>query len=64
MVYPPLKDLTPLRTWTGLRLKTPDHQPLSLRLTDKHYFFGAMAGQGFLCAFHLAESLAQQLFSD
>ncbi|MEZ4631163.1 MAG: FAD-dependent oxidoreductase [Deinococcales bacterium] len=61
---PPLKDLTPLRTWTGLRLKTPDHQPLSLRLTDKHYFFGAMAGRGFLCAFHLAESLAQQLFSD
>lgn len=47
--------------WTGVRAKREDNQPLIRELEPKLWFYGALAGRGFLCSAYLSRQLAQRL---
>ena len=57
----PLKDTELLSVWTGVRAKKEDNQPLVTELEPDLWFYGALAGRGFLCAAYLSRRLARQL---
>ena len=57
----PLKNAEPLSVWTGVRAKREDNQPLVTELEPNLWFYGALAGRGFLCAAYLSRQLARQL---
>ena len=59
----PLKNADLLSTWTGVRAKREDNQPLVVELEPHLWFYGALAGRGFLCSAHLSRQLAQRLTS-
>ena len=58
---PALKEATLSSVWTGVRAKTEDNVPMIKEVRRNVWFFGALAGRGFLCAAHLAEGLAEDL---
>ena len=58
---PSLKGAGLVSSWTGVRAKTADNRPIVREVRPNVWFFGALAGRGFLCAAHLAERLAEQL---
>ncbi len=47
--------------WHGVRAKTSDNLPLVRELQPGLWFAGALAGRGFLCAAHVAETLRADL---
>ena len=49
--------------WTGVRAKAEDNRPVVQEMRKGVWFFGALAGRGFLCTAHLAEGLAETLVS-
>lgn len=60
-----VKDLAPARlasVWTGVRAKREGNEPLMRELEAGLWFYGALAGRGFLCASYLSRRLTQQLF--
>ena len=57
----PLRDADLASIWTGVRAKKEDNQPLVQELRPGLWFFGALAGRGFLCSAFLAKQLAAQL---
>ena len=59
-----LKDADLLSVWTGVRAKREDNQPLVTELCPNLWFYGALAGRGFLCAAYLSRQLAQRLVQD
>ena len=59
---PSLKGAGLVSSWTGVRAKTADNRPIVREVRPSVWFFGALAGRGFLCAAHLAERLAEQLY--
>ena len=56
-----LKEAQLISQWTGVRAKRKDNQPLICELRDGLWFYGALAGRGFLCSAHLSRQLAQKL---
>ena len=59
-----VKDLAKARlasVWTGVRAKREGNEPLVRELEAGLWFYGALAGRGFLCASYLSRRLAQQL---
>ncbi len=60
-----VKDLARARltsVWTGVRAKREGSEPLVEELEPGLWFYGALAGRGFLCAPYLSRRLARQLF--
>ena len=55
---PALRDAQIVDTWTGVRLKRPGNRPLVREVGDGAWFFGALAGRGFLCGAREAERVA------
>lgn len=49
--------------WTGVRAKQEGNEPLVCELEPRLWFFGALAGRGFLCAPLLSRRLARRLLS-
>lgn len=47
--------------WSGVRVKQPGNRPLVTQLAPGVWFFGALAGRGFLCAYEEAQVFARQL---
>jgi sarcosine oxidase subunit beta len=47
--------------WSGVRVKQPGNRPLVTQCVPGVWFFGALAGRGFLCAYQEAQMLARQL---
>lgn len=47
--------------WSGVRVKQPGNRPLVTQLAPGVWFFGALAGRGFLCAYQEAQVFARQL---
>ena len=58
---PALKEAELSSVWTGVRAKAADNLPVVKEVRRGVWFFGALAGRGFLCAAHLAEGLAERL---
>ena len=58
---PALKEAELASVWTGVRAKTADNMPVVKEVRKNVWFFGALAGRGFLCAAYLAEGLAEEL---
>ena len=58
---PALREAAHVFTWTGVRAKTEDHTPLVEELSPDIWFFGALAGRGFLCSARLSRKLAEAL---
>ena len=58
---PALKEAELVSVWTGVRAKTEDNVPVIKEVRKGVWFFGGLAGRGFLCAAHLAEGLAERL---
>ena len=58
---PALKEAQLVSVWTGVRAKTEDNAPVVKEVREGVWFFGGLAGRGFLCAAHLAEGLAERL---
>ena len=58
---PALKEAAHVSTWTGVRAKTEDNAPLVQERSPKLWFFGALAGRGFLCSALLSRRLAEAL---
>ena len=59
-----VKDLGEARlasVWTGVRAKQEGNEPLVAELEPDLWFYGALAGRGFLCASYLSRRLAQRL---
>lgn len=50
-----LADADIVNTWSGMRAKRPDNQPLIIQLNPNIWFFGALGGRGFLCSYYLAQ---------
>lgn len=47
--------------WSGVRAKTEDNTPVVMELQPGLWFYGGLAGRGFLCAAYLSGQLAQKL---
>ncbi len=58
---PALKGAERVSSWSGVRAKAQDNMPIVQEVHSNMWFFGALAGRGFLSAAHLAENLAEQL---
>lgn len=58
---PALKRAERVSVWTGVRAKAEDNMPVIREVRSGVWFFGGLAGRGFLCAAHLAEGLAERL---
>ncbi len=58
---PTLKDVKRISNWSGVRAKQEDNEPLVREIEPNLYFFGALGGRGFLCAYYLAKQLVTQL---
>ncbi len=58
---PALREAAHVSTWTGVRAKTANNAPLIQELSPGLWFFGALAGRGFLCAARLSRKLAEAL---
>lgn len=58
---PALADAARVSHWSGVRAKRDGHRPWAARLEPGVWFFGALAGRGFLCAADEAERLAERL---
>lgn len=58
---PMSRDAPHLSTWTGVRAKTEDNTPLLEELAPGLWFFGALAGRGFLCSAFFSRRLAARL---
>lgn len=58
---PALKTAGQSSVWTGVRAKADDNQPLVEQIEPNIWFFGALAGRGFLCSAHLSRQLAETL---
>ena len=58
---PALKEAAQVSTWTGVRAKTENNIPLVQELSPNIWFFGALAGRGFLCSARLSRRLAEAL---
>ena len=58
---PALKEAELVSVWTGVRAKREDNMPVVAEVRKNVWFFGALAGRGFLCAAYLAEGLAEEL---
>lgn len=54
---------TRLSSWHGVRVKRLSGEPVARRLYADVYYFGALAGRGFLRATSMAERLADQLLA-
>jgi glycine/D-amino acid oxidase-like deaminating enzyme len=52
---PTLRDAKRISTWSGVRAKQENNEPLVKELEPNLWFFGALGGRGFLCAYHLAK---------
>jgi glycine/D-amino acid oxidase-like deaminating enzyme len=61
---PALKDAKRISTWSGVRAKQEDNEPIIKELEPNLFFFGALGGRGFLCAYHLAKQLAERLITE
>jgi glycine/D-amino acid oxidase-like deaminating enzyme len=59
---PALKGAKRISTWSGVRAKQENNEPLIRMLEPNLYFFGALGGRGFLCAHHLAKQFAKDFF--
>jgi glycine/D-amino acid oxidase-like deaminating enzyme len=55
---PSLEQAERVSVWTGVRARTDDNVPLVTELRPNLWFFGGLAGRGFLCAAYLSEQLA------
>ena len=58
---PAVKDASLVSQWSGTRTKQSNNQPLIKPLRKHLWFYGALAGRGFLCAAYLSRRLAAQL---
>ena len=58
---PALEEAELSAVWTGVRAKAENNMPVIQEVREGVWFFGALAGRGFLCAAHLAEGLAERL---
>jgi glycine/D-amino acid oxidase-like deaminating enzyme len=58
---PALKDAQRISSWSGVRAKQENNEPIIKELEPNLFFFGALGGRGFLCAYHLAKQLAENL---
>jgi glycine/D-amino acid oxidase-like deaminating enzyme len=58
---PALKDARRISNWSGVRAKQENNEPMIKELESNLFFFGALGGRGFLCAYHLAKQLAKNL---
>ena len=56
---PALKEAAHVSTWTGVRAKTENNIPLVRELSPNLWFFGALAGRGFLSSALLSRRLAE-----
>lgn len=61
---PKLHQAAVMARWHGVRLKQANNRPLACELTPGLWYFGALAGRGFLCAYDEAQRLATKLASD
>ena len=55
---PALREAPIAHTWSGVRLKRRGNRPLVREVEEGMWFFGALAGRGFLCGALEAERLA------
>lgn len=62
-LVPALAAAAPAAQWHGVRLRQAGNRPLVCQLAPGLWFFGALAGRGFLCAYAEAQRLAAQLAS-
>lgn len=60
---PPLKDAPIAQVWRGVRAAGKDNVPIVKELRAHLWFFGALAGRGFLVSGQLARELAETLTS-
>jgi glycine/D-amino acid oxidase-like deaminating enzyme len=58
---PVLKNAERIFNWSGVRAKQENNEPILKEFEPNLYFFGALGGRGFLCAYHLAKQLITQL---
>jgi glycine/D-amino acid oxidase-like deaminating enzyme len=58
---PALKDAKRISNWSGVRAKQENNEPIVRELEPSLWFFGALGGRGFLCAYHLAKQFAEKL---
>jgi glycine/D-amino acid oxidase-like deaminating enzyme len=58
---PALKDAKRISVWSGVRAKQENNEPMIQELEPSLFFFGALGGRGFLCAYDLAKQLTMQL---
>ncbi|MGL4611528.1 MAG: NAD(P)/FAD-dependent oxidoreductase [Trueperaceae bacterium] len=56
-----LKNAKRISHWWGVRAKQENNEPVVKELELNLFFFGALGGRGFLCAYHLAKQLTTQI---
>jgi tRNA 5-methylaminomethyl-2-thiouridine biosynthesis bifunctional protein len=61
---PALKDAKRISNWSGVRAKQENNEPIVREVEPNLFFFGALGGRGFLCAYHLANQLAESLIRE
>lgn len=59
---PALKNAKRISSWSEVRAKQENNEPLVKMLEPNLYFFGALGGRGFLCAYYLAKMFAENFF--